>query len=416
MPMLLPDDRMFKVLCMDPEFKTGDGSAFPTLAGLTDTDLARVIATNRDRAAYLGVDPAALIPRMTDHPAPGHWRFRISKSSYDNVVFKLYLDGTDPGDFHSVFVNERLLHVSHGSSTPLLKLTARARPSSDTRVIVANAAGIIPHVSAGQYWAPDLPGTAEDMALVASLLVQLEKPASRPRNFYRSIGLGKYLTKKGYMTAPRFRKDDKKQAIGDFCARLAETLHEGFGLTVFASHGTLLGLIREGDLIEHDDDFDCAYLSAQTDVRKVSQERFVIADHLISRGFDCRIAPNGNLRLYQKAGGLKIDLMPAWMDSEDFNIASYTTLRMTMEDLAPFASQEFHGSSLNIPRNAEKFLELNYGPGWRVPDPSYRTEPGPKALKIRRLFKRDQRERPDLSSRARVRKQSIPDSAARVDV
>ena len=393
---LLPDDLMFRVLRMDPGHASGSRSVLPTLDRLDDARLAQVIAVNRDRAAYLGVDPSALAPGAVDRPAPGRWRFRIGKSSRGNVILRLHLDGADREGLHAVFVNERLMHASHGSASPLLKLCTRRRPSSGTRIIVANAAGIVPHASAGQYWAPDLPGAAREMARVDALLARHGATDARPRSFYKSVGEGKYLTKKGRLSAPGFAQDATKAAIGAFCARLAAALHEGFGLTVFASHGTLLGLIRDGDLIAHDDDFDCAYLSAQTDVRRISQERFVIADYLISRGFDCRIAPNGNLRLHQEDGKPMIDLMPAWFDGTHFNVASYTTLDMTMEDLAPFAKREFHGVSLNLPRNAEKFLALNYGPGWRVPDPSYRTRPGPKALGNRILFKSDQRERPDL--------------------
>ncbi len=46
--------------------------------------------------------------------------------------------------------------------------------------------------------------------------------------------------------------------------------------------------------------------------------------------------------------------------------------------IEPLTELEFEGRMLPAPADPARMLEVSYGPGWRVPDPSFRHEPGPE--------------------------------------
>ena len=46
--------------------------------------------------------------------------------------------------------------------------------------------------------------------------------------------------------------------------------------------------------------------------------------------------------------------------------------------IEPLTELEFEGRMLPAPADPAGMLEVSYGPGWRVPDPSFRHEPGPE--------------------------------------
>src|SRR4051812_34244440 len=57
-----------------------------------------------------------------------------------------------------------------------------------------------------------------------------------------------------------------------------------FGIEPFVCYGTLLGLVRDGRLIAHDDDADLAYLSAHEHPADVVRESYAVERHLRDRG------------------------------------------------------------------------------------------------------------------------------------
>jgi hypothetical protein len=155
-------------------------------------------------------------------------------------------------------------------------------------------------------------------------------------------------------------------------AALIEKL-EARGLTAFANSGTLLGLVRDGGFIAHDDDIDLALVVPGGDVTEVAAtwwgvRRDLLAAGLLDAEFEARE------RLHAKArtsAGTGVDLFPAWVIDGLLWVWPHTPGAVAAERVLPPEPRHVAGVAMPVPRDPEPLLEQNYGPGWRVPDPTW---------------------------------------------
>lgn len=363
---------------MNPGLKTGNHSAIPVVGAMDDAALHQTIATNTGRAQYLGIDPNDAALSRPGHYASGQWRCRFAPRSSGGLRLYILGEGIDPDEIFMVFVDDLLLHISKPLGKEILRINFGEALAPEHRLTVVGRSGVLAHKECGDFWFPD--PAAKGVETVTDL--------------HAAISAGKYVTKKGSVLTPKYRMQTTKSRLAALYASVNAYLEKKFGYQIHASHGTLLGLVREGDLIEHDDDFDCAYISDLETCAEVSQERFRIIDHLIASGFRCKLGVTGHIKV--KAKGIEIDLMPAWFDAETYNVSGFTTIPLGREAMLPLNPFDFHGAEILIPAVPVEFLAGNYGAGWRVPDPFYKSVPSAKAMKHRKQFKADQQARPEL--------------------
>ncbi len=159
---------------------------------------------------------------------------------------------------------------------------------------------------------------------------------------------------------------------------------ERFGLQPFVCYGTLLGGVRDGDLIPHDDDADLAYLSRHQDPAAVVRESYELSRALRRGGFDVTRHSGGHLQLTfdDGADGLDhyIDVFTAFVVGG----CTYLCFQVGSDDLELGTLGEvlIRGRSYPAPADAERLLAATYGPGWKTPDPSF-TFTTPHAVRSR---------------------------------
>jgi hypothetical protein len=159
----------------------------------------------------------------------------------------------------------------------------------------------------------------------------------------------------------------------DRVAALMDDLRE-FGLRPFVMGGTLLGPVREGRLLPHDDDADLGYLSSYGHPSDAALESFRLERHLIGLGYDVVRHSATHLQTYSRlaSASFYIDVFGAFHDGrwfmQPFQVRAEIP-REVFEDLRPI---EVEGFSLDAPNPPEPWLDANYGPNWRTPDPAFR--------------------------------------------
>lgn len=160
----------------------------------------------------------------------------------------------------------------------------------------------------------------------------------------------------------------------DAAVRILDVLREKAGVASFVAYGTLLGAVRNGRLIGHDNDIDLAYLSEHPHPVDVVREGFRIERVLRDEGFLVRrgsgVRLNIRLRLSDNSPRA-IDVFTAhWVEGRLY-IPSDTGFKLPRETILPLTTVELLGRQVPAPAQPEVLLEATYGEGWRVPDPSF---------------------------------------------
>lgn len=166
----------------------------------------------------------------------------------------------------------------------------------------------------------------------------------------------------------------------DETERLLATIRESAGLPAFICYGTLLGAVRGGKLIGHDNDIDLAYASEATHPVDVNRECLRVERALRRAGWQVRRGSGVrlNVPVTLSDGSVRyIDVFSAcWIEGVLY-IPSDFGVEVARDVVLPLTTVELEGRQLPAPARSEDLLALTYGPTWDVPDPSFRFDSPP---------------------------------------
>jgi hypothetical protein len=154
------------------------------------------------------------------------------------------------------------------------------------------------------------------------------------------------------------------------------TVIEEAGLPAYVMGGTLLGPYRDGRIMPYDDDADLGYLSWHAHPVDVVREAFALGRRVRAAGLDAVRASAGHLQVHFSHEGRPdayVDIFTGFVDEEGwFQHTFAVRTKATREQIVPPIIIDVEGRPEPAPRIPEIMLEANYGPGWKVPDPSFR--------------------------------------------
>jgi len=234
-----------------------------------------------------------------------------------------------------------------------------------------------------------LDGTA-DVRIVAGDEELFAGPVSfgsgegRPR-FVDNHGIPIFIDKWGLIQRPfdGRREAGVVDAMVEMAARVLQVMRDDCGIEGWLSFGTLLGAARDGKAIGHDSDVDLNYLSEKQTPAEMAVELWDIGRALRRAGLTVqhRSASFVTVRFKVPDGGQgNIDVYTCFYVEDRLHESATVREVVPREAILPLHDVSFEGHQLPAPADPDRLMAVSYGPGWRVPDPSFRHLPGPDTI------------------------------------
>ncbi|WP_179381647.1 LicD family protein [Jannaschia marina] len=183
------------------------------------------------------------------------------------------------------------------------------------------------------------------------------------------------LEKKGNLRPDAGELARRQEAYLGLYSELRAVFAEAFDRPLLVLYGTLLGQVRAGDFIPGDDDFDVGYPSAAADPEAVRDEAIGIMERLAGMGYTLVLNDAGRpfrVRARDGAAWCHLDNRPVFAPGTGTVwLHRHAALPLPLSDFETPGRGLLRGTEVLTPADPEAFLAAYYGPGWRVPDPSY---------------------------------------------
>lgn len=148
------------------------------------------------------------------------------------------------------------------------------------------------------------------------------------------------------------------------------SLLNDWGYQAFLNSGTLLGVVRDGQLIKHDDDVDLAVILNSDTLEGLAKEWSDLIERLRAADmFDEESFDDPKIIKLRRSCSVQIDLFPGWINDGKVFVYPHTCGELSEQDVLPLGACAVTGNP--VPAEPEKMLVLNYGKDWREPNPYF---------------------------------------------
>jgi hypothetical protein len=186
------------------------------------------------------------------------------------------------------------------------------------------------------------------------------------------------LTPHGLKRTFRFWSMEEKQAYIRLALKVVNDLK---GLTPQAcfGFGAALAVIRDGDLIPHDDDLDLIVGFEPHEATTLLEALDRVAEFLRPLGYTVWGTFTGHWHVAEPGSKYLLDVFVGLFEGD--TIAWYPGARgsLTREIMFPTTERPLLDIACPVPHDPELYLERVYGAGWRQPDPGFMHKWDPRA-------------------------------------
>jgi hypothetical protein len=170
----------------------------------------------------------------------------------------------------------------------------------------------------------------------------------------------------------RYWSEQERQEYVGFAVDVVDCLRQ-LSNDVCFGFGSALAIVRDHELIPHDDDLDVLIAFEQSEVPTLAHGLAMIEKCLQAKGF----VVTGQYTSYRwvlppDGRGSKLDAFVGLYEGDKISWYPGKRGALTRQMMFPAEHREFHGHQCAVPREPEQYLEQIYGPGWTTPNPHFR--------------------------------------------
>jgi len=162
------------------------------------------------------------------------------------------------------------------------------------------------------------------------------------------------------------RTEESKNILVQDMESLSLFIKDKFNLDIYLIYGTLLGVIRENNFIEHDNDVDFAYMSKQSNLTDVLHEFRGICSILKNHELLSKICGSGHIHVYSPNKRNKFDLWTSFILEDKYYLAPLINGTLNPSMIIPLKESIFKTKSFLIPNQPELVLDAVYNT-WNTP-------------------------------------------------
>jgi len=175
------------------------------------------------------------------------------------------------------------------------------------------------------------------------------------------------FTAHGFNRTFRFWSHHEKTNYLKAASKTASILNNS-GIPAFLSYGTILGLVRDGDLINHDDDIDLTAIISSELISKHGSPIKALEECLKSLNLN----PSGDYKHHRhiKIDGHTMDIFCATESEKTVTMYCHKICTVAKTSIYPIESKNFSSYSdidSFVPKEPNEFLKTYYGESWNIP-------------------------------------------------
>lgn len=194
------------------------------------------------------------------------------------------------------------------------------------------------------------------------------------KRLFRKLDAGAFFNKHGKLQRPLGQDNGLTSSVMGLFEQAAALVQRECDLRLFVFYGTLLGCVRNGNFIAHDDDIDVVYLSRRREPEAVKDEFKAVCQALVDGGYKVQVKPFGakvqhHGDHYRRSFGMHY----GWIDADGcLQVAfGYHGEACPVPQPIEFRRGRLGSYEVEVPAFSEAILAMLYGSGWRVPDPGF---------------------------------------------
>lgn len=179
---------------------------------------------------------------------------------------------------------------------------------------------------------------------------------------------GAEWTNHGIKRTFRFWSDEEKRSYLEFAADTVRAI-ENLGYDAVVGYGGVLSLVRDYNLIPHDDDLDVLVIAPRESYPTVSDFISRLEEALTTAGY--RISGDYLTHRHCSKGAKGIDLFFGFQEDEFVSSFPGPRRALRRDDVFPVLMCELLGVDCPMPRNPFRYVQTVYGANWRTPLPGW---------------------------------------------